>query len=367
VDSIRNSPWIAGDAATHPEQLAVVFWVAVVGLLALCALAAWRAGVWTVRARRWVRAATHPDPSASGEVLVSGTVVSDDPSPVAAVETDVERVPPPPNAPRQDEWRQVAQRASSRVFELKLDDGRRVRVEPGSATAPVDAPEETVALGDGRKRRTRAIYPAQYAWVRGAVRHKIVPPDAAGYRTAPEHTAVVVPRDDGSMDLSPHPPGAPARRRARFYTRWTAAFAALFFVVNAGLLGPYRALATWGTPAEADVIRTRTYNTRMTARGTRKPYDMPHYVVVAQYRTPGGARYEFEEEVSPEAYCQATAGSLVPFVVVPAWPKIHRVGPGVYMTFGEFSLSWWATVVAAIVFGMTVLGSLDRTARQRAY
>lgn len=262
-------------------------WLPVGAALALAALLATR---HLRRARREAASAVEA-PRVDGLAVIQGVVENDGEDSIV-VTVSQERLTYKDKAGVQHiEWREKHRSVIARPFHVRLDAGRRVRVEPDDKVLLRDALEAPEPVHEYRRLRRVRLRTGERVWVAGRL-SGVGAERAAGAYRAGNPTAVMRPGLLERMVVSTEAPGDYDRTRARYHLGWVKALGVILVLTHCVLLFNTTAQMVSGREVTLDIERVAHWSV------WAKPKNRPGYWVrhcgVSGRAGPGAALEEHE-------------------------------------------------------------------------
>ncbi|MBX7194137.1 MAG: hypothetical protein K1X94_18935 [Sandaracinaceae bacterium] len=225
-------------------------------------------------------------------------------------------------------WTESSRDVSVERFELVLEDGTRVAVEPGDDVHLVDALQEERRSGPTTRTMLAELSNGEQAFVEGTLSRKAGGSSAQtrgeGYRDG-GYTWTLTRPERGPMLICTESLEGRHERRERFWRNGAIVAIGMFAIAQAlagMLLWP---ILLHGVSCEAEVSLLDQYVTRG-RHGARHH----HYVVEADVTRCRGAEELVGAHVSDEIggwiWESLDEGDLVPFVVMRGDPSVHEFG-----------------------------------------
>ena len=208
-------------------------------------------------------------------------------------------------------WKEVSRELTSHPFELELEGGVRVHVEPGPSPFLIDDLVERGGTVNTRIAQAELSH-GERVCIEGVLTQKHLHNGEGDYRGT--HAAWVLrPSSTGPMLLSTAFLAVHHMRRARVW-RVTGLVCVATLLLSFLAAGSYLPLLLAGAATEVQVTAHRQ-------RAWCGRYACPRFL---DMRTASGE--VLSEQVSASIYEQLEDGDRVPFLLVPSRPSIHQLG-----------------------------------------
>ncbi|APR81179.1 Hypothetical protein A7982_06526 [Minicystis rosea] len=297
-----------------------------------------------LRHRTALRVLANGDHTETAPLVFSGTIEAKRPDVPVVVVDIVERL----RRPFYRGFTFDIERAEAQAFELRIDDGRTIAIDP---RGPVDIhcdPRPRSVPGEWAHRTSIALAAGTRLTVTGHLVWDAGNDDAFRHDTGGATPALRPPRD-GTLKLSTRDQApvalAQEMRSARFY----AVVAAFWLLACA----PFHLLTLLGARTEGEALTTRPSPDRVFDMPCPRGHARVHVTVVAVLGSKGAT--ELEGDVCDGRLYPLTAGSRAPLVAWPAWPAVHQLGPSPSLTFGQTAIGVMLTIFLALGAFMAVI------------
>lgn len=280
----------------------------------------------------------HDEPGApppEGPCVVSGRVAyRGDEGLAVRVEIDQDGSESESSGTWSHRWVETDRRALVRPFDLVLDDGRRLVVEPPSDVSFVDDLDKKILVNKTKRVLVAELVPGERVWIRGElVRRRGT---RAGYRGGEAELVLQKPKR-GRMEISSEPLAERFRQRAAYHARIARSTLAVMLVLEATLATHYARLffghVEWRT------VRNKFHDVKRDSDGDEHTWGVKIELV------PGTIEAVVIDERDWRAGLEE--GDLVPVRVVPSWPFASALGAGSTIHAGH-----------AFMLGVVLVGSL---------
>lgn len=208
-------------------------------------------------------------------------------------------------------WAEIRRRWTLRPFYVRLDDGKRVRIEPGDKAFLVDALDGVIVKNEFLRTRHAELTPGEEVFAAGWLKSGDDPEATAlDYRGRSGQGWVMVPPPGGELLLSSEPLQARYARAARAHLL-AASVAAAAIVVQS--------IVAWGTLLRLFTARN-VVATVLDRRVERGDESDSYAVLVRVDDTP------FWVDATPASYQGASAGASTRLTYVPSSPAQSQLG-----------------------------------------
>lgn len=217
-------------------------------------------------------------------------------------------------------WSEIGRTTRAHPFYVRVADGRRVRVEPGSDVFLVDEPDEMEWIERMRRTRIARLSPGEKVIVEGEL-HRAHDPESreATYRTDGRGW-VMRPPSDYSLHVSTEPLGVRHRLRAKAFRNAIAGLLVCGLVGHAALASYYARVFT-GARTTADIAVRDSYVSR-----DSKNRRVDHYRLFLSLTWP--EQIMMERELDYVDWQSVRKGQTLYFRHVAYWPSASNPGAG---------------------------------------
>jgi hypothetical protein len=340
VQRVLETPYFS-----HATSLAVVALVAL-GLAGVLLAAILRALVHRRAAIDAAAAAAGAGVLAPGPRILRGIVQTEDGAPAMTV--SVEQTGKEGRSRRRGTrhtWTEVDRRVTAQAFDLVLEGGQRVRVEPDADAFLVDDLELVSRTGPITRLMAAKLEPGEQAYVEGELRRQRgARPGGEEYRGGSGDAWTMRPPAAGRMLLCTESLESRHSRRQRWWT-WFAVAAGL--VLGASQVAGYELflrLHLHGATCTAELTELRHYTTR-----GRRGRTNHHYVAFGRVEACEGVTepaFLVSDEIGYSLFESLGEGDRVPFVVDRRDPAFHQIGARAGLPRG---LTWIGALVLAFL------------------
>lgn len=198
-------------------------------------------------------------------------------------------------------------------FDLVLDGGQRVRVEPPDDVSFVDDLDKKILVDKTRRVLVAELVPGERVWIRGALARRRGA--RAGYRGGEAELVLGAPKH-GRMEVSSEPLAERFRARGAFHLRSAVGLAVVMLALQVTLSTHYARL--FFGHAEWRSVRAKYHDVSRDSDGETHTYGVKIELV------PG--RVDAISIDKTDFHASLEEGDLVPVRVVAAWPFASSLG-----------------------------------------
>lgn len=252
-------------------------------------------------------------------------------------------------------WTETDRRVSAQAFDLVLESGVRVRVEPDADAFLVDDLELVSRTGPITRLMAAKLEPGEQAFVEGELRRQRgARPGSEEYRGGSADAWTMRPPSMGRMLLCTESLEARHVRRQRWWIGFAAVAALVLGVTQVVGYELFLRLHLHGVTCTAELTDLRHYTTR-----GRRGRTNHHYVATGRVETCEGVtdrNFQVSDEVGYSLFQSLGAGDRVPFVVDRRAAGYHQIGARAGLPRG---LMWVSALV--LLFAVFVAWALHRS------